>query len=82
MVIYFVRYYWDRRRWHAFEKLVRTWAEEEQFLPGELTDEDWYALVITMLGDAGFEPARLADLVELAVWFAKGLASLEVRGRI
>lgn len=82
LAIYFVRYYWDRRRWRAFERLVRVWTEEKYRLPEDLKDEDWNAMVVTMLCDAGFEPARVKDLVELAVWFAKGLTSLAVRGRI
>ena len=51
-------------------------------LPDDVSEEDWNALAATMLNEAGFEPAKTKDLNELAVWFAKGLASLEVRGRI
>ena len=82
LAIYFLRYYWDRRRWHAFEKLIRSWAEQEQLLPADLPDDDWHVLVVTMLNEAGFEPEKIRSLAELAVPFAKGVANLEVRGRI
>ncbi len=82
LAIYFVRYYWDRRRWRAFEKSVREWAEEEQFLPEDLPDEDWNALTVSRLNDAGFEPQKIGELYEAGVWFAKGIASLEVRGKV
>lgn len=82
LAVYFVRYYWDRRRWHAYERLIRTWVREDLRLPDDVSEEDWSALATTMLSEAGFEPAKIKDLNELAVWFAKGLASLEVRGRI
>jgi len=81
VAIYAVRYWWDRRRWHAYEQLIRAWACEE-FLPEELTDQDWRALAALKLSEAGFEPRRTAELMELAVWFAKGTASLEQWGRI
>ena len=82
LAVYFVRYYWDRRRWHALEKFLRTWSTEELDLPDDLSDEDWNALAATMLNEAGFEPDKIKDLCEPAVWFAKGLASRELRGRI
>ena len=82
LAIYFVRYYWDRRRWHALERLLRTWARDEQVLPDDLSDEEWNALAATLLNEAGFEPARIKDLTELAARFAKALANLEIRGRI
>lgn len=82
LAIYFHHYYWDRRRWHALERLIRTWAEQEQILPADLSDEDWDGLVATMLKQAGFEPDRMRNLAELAVSFAKGITNLEVRGRI
>jgi len=83
LAIYIVRYYWDRRRWHVLERLIRTWASQELLgVPDDLTDDDWNALAAMMLNEAGFEPAKIKDFIELGVWFAKGLASLEVRGRI
>lgn len=82
VAIYFARYYWDRRRWHTFEKLIRTWAREGHFLPEDLTAEDWSSLAATMLNDAGYEPVRINELIELAVLFAKGLVSLETTGKI
>lgn len=82
LAIYFVGYYWDRRRWIAFERSVRKWAEEEQLLPEDLRDEDWKALAVAELNDAGFEPKKIAELFEAGVWFAMGIASLVVRGRV
>lgn len=79
--IYFARYTWERRRWHAFEKLIRSWATEE-VLSDDLVDEEWDALVAIKLSEAGFEPARICELSGMAVRFAKGRASQEVRGRI
>jgi len=29
LAVYFSRYYWDRRRWHTFEGLIRSWAQAE-----------------------------------------------------
>jgi hypothetical protein len=81
LAIYFVRYYWDRRRWHTYEGLIQAWAREE-FFPDDMTDDDWSALAATKLSEAGFEPARVIDLMQLAVWFAKARASQELRGRI
>lgn len=74
-----IRYYWDRRRWHVFAGLILRWAREEPSW-GDLTDEDWHALVATKLFEAGFEPRRVKELVELGVWFAKARASQELRG--
>ena len=83
LAIYFVRYYWDRRRWHTYEGLIRAWAHEEFFPdPDDMTDDDWNALAATKLSEAGFEPSRIVELMQLAVWFAKGRASQELRGQI
>ena len=79
--IYFARYTWDRRRWHAFERLLRIWAREEA-LSDDLTEEEWDVLVAIKLSEAGFEPARISELSGTAVRFARGRASQEMRGRI
>lgn len=79
--MYFARYYWDRRRWHTFEGLIREWAQAE-FALDDLTNEDWYALVVTKLSEAGFEPAKVKELLELAVWFAQGRASQNEFGKV
>ena len=81
IALYLVKYGWDRRRWHKFKELIREWAREESF-SDNLTDEEWNALVATELTEARFEPTRIKELIQLAVWFAMGCASLEVRGRI
>jgi len=81
LAVYFARYYWDRRRWHTFEGLLRAWAQAE-FAMDELTDEDWNALVATKLSEAGFEPTKIKELLELAAWFAKGRASQEAFDKI
>ncbi len=81
LAIHFARYYWDRRRWSAFERRTRAWAKAEQLLPEHLEDEEWRSVVAIRLSDAGFEPEKIRDLVELAVWFAKGIAIQEVQGK-
>ena len=81
LAIYYAHYWWDRRRWHTYERLIREWAHEE-FFPGDMADEDWKALAVTKLSDAGFETTKLKELFEVSVWFAKGQASQELRGRI
>jgi len=81
LAVYFARYYWDRRRWHTFEGLIRAWAQAE-FGLDDLTGEDWKALVATKLSDAGFEPIKIKELLDLAVWFAQGRASQEAFERI
>jgi len=87
LTIYFVRYYWDRRRWHAFEERVCVWARtqvEEGLLQiaDDLTEamkpEEWSALVVRELSEAGFEPTRIKELLEVAVSFAQGLASQQI----
>jgi hypothetical protein len=82
LAIYFTRYYWDRRRWHTFEGLIRNWAREEEMFQDDMTSDDWNALAAMKLSEAGFEPSKIKELTELAVWFAKGRASQEVKGRI
>ncbi|MCE9554880.1 MAG: hypothetical protein K8T91_16110 [Planctomycetes bacterium] len=57
------------------------WAQEELF-PDDMTDDDWHILASMKLSGAGFEPAKMKDLIELAVWFAKGRARQELRGQI
>lgn len=74
--IYFAKYFWDVRRWTVFERSIQEWAVDE------LTDEDWRAIAATKLFEANFEPTRIADLIEPAVWYAKGRASQEVTGKI
>ncbi len=81
LAIYFARYYWERRRWHTFEGLIRAWAQAE-FALEELTDDDWNALAATKLSEAGFEPSQIKEFLELAVWFAKGRASQEAFDKI
>lgn len=74
LVFYFAKWYWDCRRWRVFRTLIEAWADAEFGLE-ELTDEDWNALVALKLTDAGFEPMKIKDLIQLAVWFAKGQSS-------
>jgi hypothetical protein len=81
IVVPVVRYLWDRRRWHAFAGLIRRWAREEPVW-GDLEDEDWHALAAARLFEAGFEPRRIKELVDLAVWFAKATANQELRGSV
>lgn len=81
LALYFARYYWDRRRWHTFEDLIQAWAQAE-FPLVDLADEDWRALAATKLSEAGFEPTKIKELLELAVWFAKGQVSQQEFGRI
>ena len=50
--------------------------------PDDLIEEDWHALAAIKLGEAGFEPARIKELMDVAVSLAKGVASLEERNRI
>ena len=81
LAYYFTRYYWDRRRWHAFEGLIRDWTREE-FFPEDMTESDWHALVATKLSESGFEPVKVNELLQLGVWSAKGRVSQEIRGRV
>jgi hypothetical protein len=81
LAVYFARYYWDRRRWHTFRALIRDWARGE-FALDDLTDEDWRALAATKLSEAGFEPAKMQELLDLAIWFARGQASQEAFDKI
>jgi hypothetical protein len=81
LALYFARYYWDRRRWHTFEGLIRAWAQAE-FALDELTNRDWNALVAMKLSDAGFEPTKIKEFLEFAVWFAQGRASQDAFDRI
>jgi hypothetical protein len=80
LVVYFVKYWWERRRWQTFERLIRAWAREE-ISPENFTEQEWNALTAMKLSEAGYEPTRIKELMELAVWFGKGLASQELRGR-
>jgi len=81
LALYFAKWYWDRRRWRTFRILIQAWTETEFGLE-DLTDEDWNALVAAKLTDAGFEPTKIKDLIQLAVWFAKGQASQTAFGKI
>ena len=81
LAVYFTRYFWDRRRWHTFDGLVRAWALAE-FALEDLTDEDWTALAATKLSEAGFEPTKIKEFLELSVWFARGRASQEAFEKI
>jgi hypothetical protein len=81
LFLYLARYFWERRRWRAFARLIEAWAQDE-WAVDDLTDEDWKAVAATKLFEAGFEPERLSDLVEPAIWFAKGRASRETFGKI
>jgi hypothetical protein len=76
------RWYWHRRRWRRFERAIREWALNEQWLPEELSDDQWKSLVVIKLSEAEFSPAEIKELLELAVLVAKGCTSLEVRGRM
>ncbi|MBI1903859.1 MAG: hypothetical protein HYS13_22375 [Planctomycetia bacterium] len=78
---YFARFYWERRRWRAYERLIRNWARDE-FFGEKMNEDDWHALAATKLTEAGFEPTKIDDLMQTAVWFAKGKVSQEQRGRI
>ena len=81
LAVYFIRYYWDRRRWHKYEVLIRAWARDE-FSLEPLADDEWKALAAALLSEAGFEPTKTKELIELAVWFGTGVATLELRGRL
>ncbi len=81
VVIFGLKYALDQFRWRKFDTLIQKWAEKE-FEPEALTEEQWKALAATMLYRAYFEPARVSQLLDLAVSFAKGRASQEIRGRI
>jgi len=78
---YLARYVWDAWRWQRFDSLIRDWTREE-FFPDDMMDDDWHILAATKLSAAGFEPTKMKDLIELAVWFAKGRARQELRGQI
>ena len=78
---YGARYYWDYWRWQRFNALIRTWTQEELF-PEDMTEDDWHILVAMKLVAAGFEPARVKELIDVAIWFAKGQARQELRGQI
>jgi len=81
LAFYLARYGWDFWRWQRYAKLIRNWAQQELF-PDDMADDDWHILAALKLSQAGFEPAKMKDLVELAVWFAKGRARQELRGQI
>lgn len=81
LAFYVARWYWDCRRWRVFRTLIEAWTETE-FGVEELTDEDWNAVVALKLTDAGFEPTKVKDLMQLAVWFAKGQSSQKAFGKI
>ena len=81
LAVYFARYWWDRHRWHAFEGLIRIWAEEETF-DEDISKENWNALVAAKLSEAGFEPLKIKELLELSVLFARARVSQTVRGKI
>jgi len=81
LAFYVAKWYWDCRRWRVFRTLIEAWTEAEFGLE-ELTDEDWNAVVALKLTDAGFEPTKIKDLMQLAVWFAKGHSSQKAFGKI
>ncbi|HLQ47312.1 MAG TPA: hypothetical protein VK137_21385, partial [Planctomycetaceae bacterium] len=78
LAVYAARYWWDRRRWRTFRELIRAWTGEE-FFPEDLTEEDWKALAVMKLSDAGFEPCKIRENLELAVCLAKAHVSQEAR---
>jgi hypothetical protein len=39
-----------------------------------MSDDDWSALAVVKLSDAGFEPARITELLPVAVSFARARA--------
>lgn len=47
-----------------------------------MTEDDWRALAAIELSESGFEPMRMKELIELAVWYAKGRTRKELRGQI
>ena len=81
IAIYSARYFWDVRRWTSYERLIQEWAQGEWAFE-DLTDDDWKAIAATKLFESSFEPARVPELIEAAVWFAKGRASQEATGKI
>ena len=79
--VYIARYRWDRSRWLWYRELIHAWLEEE-FFPEDMTEDDWRALAAIALSEAGFEPMRMKELIELAVWYAKGRTRKVLRGQI
>lgn len=81
VVVYLVRYWWERRRWRIFAQQIGKFARDEAFVE-LLTRDSLRALVAAELSDAGFEPKRIEELLEVAFQFALGRISQVTGGRI
>lgn len=78
-IAYLVKFYWDRRRWRRFERLVEAYRSNSL---EELTDDEMQSLVAMKLVDAGFTPWQAKELLEVAVSVAKGRWAVEEHGGI
>jgi len=75
------------RQWRKFKDDLEDWAEKllskHNRHPKELTDEDWKSECETMLYDAQYTPAEIAEIMDLAIIVAQAttLDLLDTRER-
>jgi hypothetical protein len=86
-LFYAARFWWDRRRWSVFARLIEQWARDdvtgiaEDLSAGEDRHEfQW--LVANWMNEAKFSPRESTELMEAAITFGRSRVMFAIRPQL